>query len=51
MNKNGTRWALLTFANGVTCAVLGHYVTSGAALLMSFVFAMFGGLAISYGDE
>lgn len=54
MNKSGTRWALVTFATGITCAVLGHHVNESAGILwlafpafVAFFFALFGGMSIS----
>lgn len=52
MNTKATRWALVTFALGISCVVFGMYIPDKslaffAALLLSFLFASFGGLSIS----
>lgn len=52
--KNSTRWGLTTFALGISCGVLGHYLpigtSIGAVLFMSVLFGLFGSLAISEND-
>jgi hypothetical protein len=49
--KSSTRWALVTFALGITCGVLGHYLPRGDAffivLIVSTGFAALGCIAVS----
>lgn len=52
--KGSTRWGLVTFALGVTCGTLGHYLpveaASFAVVIMSFFFGLFGKASIEDRD-
>ena len=53
--NSGARWGFVTFSLGISCGILGHYLSTETAFMavlgISFIFALFGSLAIQLEEK